>query len=786
MPLPTPLPPSARRPLDAALAQPWPRTAAPTRRAPARTRLLPLGALAAGFGLASLSAPAWAEDDAPAAPMVQAAPAADAAPPAPALQQAQAAPAETVAQAAPARPAAEATMPAVVVRGEEAAAPPSKSSYQALTTTAGKGQQELRDIPQSVTVIPEKLMDDRNLDTLKGALHGAVGIAFEAGEGGAIGDLIRLRGFSTRGDIFLDGMRDIAQYNRDTFNLDRIELLRGSASMLYGRGSTGGIINQASKQPFGLTQHELDLTLGTDDYRRLTGDFNWRLGEDAALRLNVMKTDADSFRKGPETHREGFAPTLRWGIGQRNEFSVGAYHLSYEDVPDYGFRWLNGRPVDGAAERWYGSDSDYQNDSANSVFFTWLHRLEGGGEIKTSLREGRYKRDLWATTAGLTGVTSEDAITDASRISRGNQTRAAQDRHRFLQTDYRGRASWFGLKHELLAGAEFAHEDSTTFAYTGTPAKSAITWADTGGTPAVVDTRVKVRNTQFKANTFGVYAQDTVQLAPHWKLMLGARHDRFSADYERRTGGPLDRKDAMWSHREGLLWQPDAASSYYVSHGTSFNASGDLYQFDDRSANTPPEKSRNVEIGAKWDLLDGDLSLRTALFRTEKYNERNTDVDQAADAYLLNGKRHTDGVEFELAGRPHPTVEVFGGIAYMRGKIDEAGSSATSQATVGKDSGLTPRWTGNLWVTWMFAPKWRLGLGADGMSDRLPAQAEAGVNRAPGYVKADALLEYDAGPWRAKLLLINLGDKVYADGLYRGFTVPGPTRSAQLTVGLKF
>lgn len=717
-------------------------------------RLLPLGALAAGFGLAGFGLPLAA----------------------------QTAPEPSVQAAAADTP----RMPAVQVRAEAEGPPPSKTRYQAITTTAGKGQQELRDIPQSVTVIPEKLMDDRNLDTLKGALHGAVGIAFEAGEGGAIGDLIRLRGFSTRGDIFLDGMRDIAQYNRDTFNLDRVELLRGSSSMLYGRGSTGGIINQASKQPFGLTQHEVDLTVGSYDYRRVTGDFNWRLGEDAALRLNVMKTDAESFRNGPETHREGFAPTLRWGIGQRNEFSLGAYHLSYQDVPDFGFRWLNGRPVRQAAQRWYGSDSDYQNDSANSVFFTWLHRFDHGGELRTSVRDGRYKRDLWATTAGLTGVSRAEDITDASRISRGNQTRAGKDRHRFVQTDYSGRADWFGLKHELLAGAEFAHEDTTTFAYTGTPAKGTITWADDGGTAALVDTRVKVRNTQFKARTFGVYAQDTVQIAPQWKLMLGARHDRFSADYERRTGGPLERKDAMWSHREGLIWQPSATSSYYVSHGTSFNASGDLYQFDDRSANTAPEKSRNIEIGAKWDLLEGDLSLRTALFRTEKYNERNTDVDQAADAYLLNGKRHTDGIEFEAAGRLGPTVEVFGGIAYMRGKIDEAGSSATSQATVGKDSGLTPRWTGNVFVTWAFAPKWRVGLGADGMSDRVPAQAEAGVNRAPGYVKADALLEYNAGPWRAKLLISNLTDTVYADGIYRGFTVPGPTRSALLTVGLKF
>ena len=120
---------------------------------------------------------------------------------------------------------------------------------RATTTTIGKGKQELRDIPQSVTVVTEKLIDDRHLDTLKDALHQTAGITFLAAEGGE--EDIRLRGFSlaASGDIFVDGMRDPAFYERDTFSFDRIELLRGSASMLFGRGSTGGVVNQVTKQP---------------------------------------------------------------------------------------------------------------------------------------------------------------------------------------------------------------------------------------------------------------------------------------------------------------------------------------------------------------------------------------------------------------------------------------------------------------------------------------------------------------------------------------------------------
>ncbi|AKJ26774.1 catecholate siderophore receptor [Caldimonas brevitalea] len=729
----------------------------------ART-LAPLGALAAGFGFASL---AFAQASTPAA-----------------------------------EPKA-AALPQVTVKGT--AERTGKESYQATTTTAGKGKQELRDIPQSLTVVTEKLMDDKNYDTLKSAMHTVTGIAFEAGEGGAIGDLIRIRGFSARGDIFQDGMRDIAQYNRDTFNQDRIEVLRGSASMLYGRGSTGGIINQVSKQPFLMTEHEVALTAGSDDYYRLTGDFNLKTGEDAALRVNVMKTDAKSFRDGPETDRQGIAPTYRWGIGTADEFSVGFYHLSYDDVPDYGFGWLDGRPVEAAVDRWYGYESDYQKDSANYGFFSWLHRFDNGGEIRTTYRDGRYKRDLWATTSRFqavavnpalplacsypqgTATISQTSYSDASVVCRGNQTRAAKDRHRFLQTDYSGKANWFGLQHNLLAGAEYAREETTTYTYSfpaGNP-KTNTTWGAVGPYAGVPDTRVKARANDFTSDTVGLYAQDTLQLAPQWKLIGGLRFDHFSGDYERANGGPLSRTDNMWSHRIGAIYQPDLYSSYYVSYGTSFNASGDLYQFDDRTANTAPEKSRNFEIGAKWDLYDGNLSLRSSLFRTEKYNERNTDAAEAGpDNYLLNGKRHTDGIEFEAAGRPLPALEIFGGVAYMRGNIDKAGQN--NAASVGMDSGLTPRWTGNVWATYRLTPKWRVGIGADGMSDRKPAQGETALNVAPGYVKADAMVEYVTGPYTVKLNVMNLTDKVYADGIYRGHVVPGTTRSAQLTLAAKF
>ncbi len=218
-------------------------------------------------------------------------------------------------------------------------------AYQPGITSIGKVPQLTRDIPQSVTIVPGELIHDRNADTFREALRNVPGLTFNAGEGGRIGDNLTLRGYSVVGDLYLDGIRDIAQYNRETFNLERIEVLRGSSSMLYGRGSTGGLVNQVSKLPGLVDRGTLAVTVGSFDYARATLDVNRRVGEDAAIRVNAMKTKAGSFREGVETDRRGVAPSVRLGIGMPDEFAFSYYHLEYDDVPDYGVPYFDGKPV---------------------------------------------------------------------------------------------------------------------------------------------------------------------------------------------------------------------------------------------------------------------------------------------------------------------------------------------------------------------------------------------------------------------------------------------------------
>ncbi len=677
-------------------------------------------------------------------------------------------------------------------------------TYQSGVTSVGKMPVAAKDIPQSLTVVNDKLMHDQGRDTFKSALENVIGITFEAGEGGRVGDNIRLRGFSAAGDIYLDGMRDIAQYNRDTFNDDRVEVLRGGASMLFGRGSTGGVINQVSKQPRLITEHEVNATVGTKGYVRLQGDFNFKLEGDAALRINAMTTDGKGrgTNEGATTSRRGLALDYRYGVGTADEFFISLYHLQYNDRPDWGFGWFNGRPAPAPTNKyWYGLTSDYQKDSADVVTLGHTHRWTDGSSLKTSLRDGYYARNLRATQASFAAGTTPANLNSDTLISRGassaGNAKAGKEHHTFLQSDYLTTTQWFGLKNSLLIGGEYAVEKSRRFDYpllsvaNGGPAKPGTT----AGNPNSVDIGGNMTQrlvTDFKAATLGLYAQDTLDITSNLKLVGGLRLDNFKGDYG-RPGSPspnnatLSRSDSQLSKRLGLMYQPTNEISYYGAYGTSFNTSGDLYQYDPQTANTPPESSRNYEIGAKWELMGGDLSLRTALARTEKYNERNTDIDTANNSYLLSGKRHTNALEFEVAGRITPQWDVFAGIGFLKAVIDQSGSNAAGQAEVGQNPGLSPSRQANLFTTYRVTGAWRVGGGFTATSQNKPANSVTSPNRAPGYVKADALLEYKINQDNTlKLNIDNIFDRVYYNTLYRGFAAPGDARSVRLTLTSKF
>ncbi|MDB5858002.1 MAG: TonB-dependent siderophore receptor [Ramlibacter sp.] len=717
------------------------------------------------------------------------------------------------AQGSAAAEGAERNLGTVTVR-ERAEAAQGKDALQTKKSSIGKGNQDLRDIPQSVTVMTEKLIDDAKLETLKEALHYTAGITFSATENGTDQD-IRIRGFpaATTGDLLLDGMRDPSQYERDTFNLERVEVMRGSASMLFGRGSTGGVINQVSKKPVLADQTDVTGAVGSDGYFRATGDFNIRTGEEAALRINAMATKTDN--GGANIERNGIAPSYSWGIGTDDEFNAGLFHLNTNNIPRNSIAYLAGnvpRAID--PRHFYGTRSDYADGSATYGAASWVHRFDDDGELRTQLRNGRFDRAQWSGVARFGSTngapTTPDNLSDATILTRGSLT-PRKDTYgtTYLQSDYSNRYAWFGLRHDVLAGVDAAHEVAARFQnitgnVLGTRPNTTVGTPDDGagltGTGKVPSYR---ETSNYSGRSLGAYAQDLVQVAPMWKLLGGLRWDTFRANTGQITYAangsvattPTTEVNfgSLWSYRAGLLFQPDDASSYYVSYGTSFNTSADSYQFTTpQNANTPPEKSRNIEVGAKLDWLGGRLSTRAALFRTEKFNERTTDADFAGTAFLLSGKRHSTGLEADVVGRLTPAWEVYFSYSFIpTARIDAAGSSAAAQASVGQRVGLTPRHTGAAWVSYQATSQLRVAGGIHGASENFALQGTSGAAqktaRAAGYAAIDLMAEYKFTPdLYGQLNVTNAANRTYGDQLYPGFSTLGMGRSVVASVSYRY
>ena len=756
--------------------------------------LVPLGALAAGFGFSLCSVSALAQTA-----------------PAPA--------------AAASSPAAQ-SLPPVVVRER---AETDANSVRATTTTVGRGNQDLKDVPQSTTVVTRKLIEDRRADTVKEALQYTAGISFLAAEGGE--EDIRLRGFSltASGDIYIDNVRDPAFYERDLFNFERIEVLRGSASMLFGRGSTGGIVNQVSKQPLWVNANEVSTSIGNGGYVRFTGDFNQTLGENVAVRLNAMRTQAENYGDRIDTY--GIAPTVAFQLGKDNEISLGLFALKNDNGIHYGLPWLrqnSSGPISATnpgglvpinPRNYYSAASDYARGDATYGTFRHSWKFDTGS-VNTTVRHGNYSRDQRAGTLRFcvrsvnqtTGVVTnpecnavapdQSTLNGDTTLTRGSQIKIQELESTYVQTDVQKRFTLFGQLHNVLGGIDLAREEFENY---GTTLPAGVVLNKNSPRPTIgnpddgtaVDegARIRVLNRTFVAKALGVYAQDLFNIVPTVKALVGLRWDKFSGDYKSPAAGTTaaterSRSDSLWSKRGGLIWQPDDATSVYASYGTSFNTSGELYNYDAPGVKAPPEKSRNIEVGAKRDFFSGNLSTRVAVFRSTKYNERNRDSPEGQPIvdFILSGERHASGMELDLAGRITPAWEAFLSYAWIpSAKIDKAAFGvAPSGEREGDRPSLTPRHTGSVFTTYQLTTDWRFGGGVNARSTQTPNRNPVGIV-APGFLTYDLLAEYAFTPQIAlKLNVVNLTNKHYADSLYTAHYIPGQARTVYATVTARF
>jgi catecholate siderophore receptor len=666
------------------------------------------------------------------------------------------------------------------------------------------------DIPQSITVLDRELLQAQGATSLADALRNVPGVTIGGAEGGQIGNNINLNGFSARTDIFLDGMRDRGQYYRDTFALESVDVLMGPSSMLFGRGSTGGAVNQVSKRPSLHPFTEMDVSGTTNGLARAVVDVNAPLADDVAARLAVMgQSGAVSTRDKTTVHDYGLAPSVTLGAGTPTQLTFSGLFQHNNDRPDYGVPPLNGGPVQSGRDTVYGYSTDRTVQTVGALQAEFKHRFDSGVLLRNQLQYNTVKVDAVETAPqgiGTVGAKGFAPLTpagvsglplDALSVRLQSHDRVIHDSSLYDQFEASGTFATGPIRHAVLAGLEIGHDSYRNQANTRTGAcnGAALPTGYTGCVSVLFPAYTVSPNVpeiagnlaQGKADSQAAYLNDTAQITSQLKLIGGVRFDRYAASITNsinsgNTAGntsfaSLSQTVHFASIRSGLIWQPTTAQSYYASYSTSFNPSLEqLVSTTGLSQPLPPETNKAYEVGGKWDVLHGQLDVTAALFQITQDNSRSQNSD---NTYTANGTIRVRGARVGAVGRLTPDWQLFAGYTHLNGKIIQA----VAPGTQGMVPANTPSDSATIWTTYDLSPAWQVGGGAVYVSKRYAANTDAVA--APSYVRFDATVAWRQPGYELRLNVFNLFNKTYYDSLIQsdgGRIVPGTGRTAMLTV----
>jgi catecholate siderophore receptor len=672
-------------------------------------------------------------------------------------------------------------LPGVDVRGQ-------RNQYKLEEPSLYKLPDPIKDTPQSITVLPEQLLEERALFTLRDALRTVPGISLAAGEGGGRqGDNLTLRGFPAGNDIYIDGVRDLGQYARDTFNLESVEVLKGPSSVMFGRGSTGGIINQVSKSPKLTPFYELSGTVGNGPQGRLAVDVNQPIGPSGALRLNLMGFKGETpGRDFIEQQRLGAAPSFGIGLNGPTRFIASYYYLNDDNMPDYGFPYLpNGKPAPVRRENFYGiPDRDYEHDDVHIGTLRFEHDFNENVRLRNTLRLAMIDRGSLVSIPAIVGTPAPGTPLTAIQVSRTGTQRSQQDTSVINTTDLVVKFNTWMFKHTLVAGLEASRETSDVqrYTFTGVPNTSLI---NPDNSPDLAGMgRVKNFNGSSSATAVGVYAVDEMAITEQWRIMGGLRYDLFDADFRNRFAAQtFSRTDEALSPRAALLFLPTKEQTYYFSYGTSFNPSAEALVLAINNASTEPEKNETFELGAKFDFLNGAFGLRGAVFQTTKTNARTT--DPVLGIQVTDGRQRVRGFEIEAVGQIMRGWNVFLGYAYLDSRVVESLDFLNGIPVEGKRIANVPEHSASLWTTYDVTSQWQVGGGAFFVDKRFANNNN--VNEAPSYVRGDISIAYrPIKPLELRFNIQNIADTTYFDAVHPGHVIPGAARTFLLTGTWRF
>lgn len=512
-----------------------------------------------------------------------------------------------------------------------------------------KFTEPLVDTPQTVAVVPQFVLQDESANTLRDALRNVPGISMAAGEFGAQGDNLTIRGFTARNDIFLDGIRDFGSYYRDSFDYEQVEVLEGPAGVQFGRGSTGGIINQESKVPAAQPFVTAQAQMGTDATKRLTMDVNRPLDGlggafgGAAMRVNAVGTEGGVAGRPFAANRHyGVAPSLAIGMNGKTRGSISYLHLTENDTPDYGVPWLFNGVAPANRHAYFGfADSDTLRASVDAVTLRVSQDVTPAVQMHTIARWANYGRAAKITepqicsnaaksvpVGGYVTTLPTSAVTGlACTVGPGTPAREiAVNRNQLQvrsvegdlwdQTEVTARFKVAGVVNHLAGGVEGGQEisDPVRTSYgIKTEAVSvnsvpATNLADPGPRDAFSGTSYVSSVTHTTSKSVGLYFVDTMKLGRYFELSGGVRWDYFDTDFNLYAPATAV-KGAMLTaavprtsqrvhqptYRAALVYKPTQHGSVYFDYGTSFNPSAESLSLSVATSLLLPEQNETFE-----------------------------------------------------------------------------------------------------------------------------------------------------------------------------------------------
>ena len=664
------------------------------------------------------------------------------------------------------------------------------------------------DTPQAISIVTKEDLEDRGINNLNDALRNVAGISVGAGETSFQGNNASLRGFTTRNDLFVDNIRDYGYYYRDAFDDEAIEVLKGPSSILFGRGSTGGVIHRVSKKPKGETFARADVQIGLDNTRRIAGDVNIAdiAGQNSAFRLNAFYHEsAVEGRDFGRSERWGVAPKIAFGLGEQTGVQLSYVHQTERNRPDYGIPWFPGRFANPGApaavdpSNYYGFTNDFLNTDANIVTLKLDHSFSQSLQLRSQTRYSYNKRSFRYSEAIIPAATPQGTPLDQITVSRNLFQGFSTDEFFQNQTDFKADFETGPLRHVLIFGGELSLENPTTTYITNFNVPStSLTDPEVIFYDSAPNSFVRLR-ARSRSTGFGLFAIDTIEIGERWRAIVGLRWDSFNTRFNSagfnqagtQTDTAVDRTDRNLSYRGALVYKPSENGSIYAGYANSFNPSGEGIEslisagrsVAQANINLDPETSFSVELGTKWNLFGDRVLLSASIFRIEKDQVRVP--DPAFPGFnTLGGKQRVDGAEIEFNGEIVPGWSVRGSYAFLDSQTLE---SSPSGPIVGQPLLLTARHMGTFATSYDITDRLNVGANVISTGRRLGQNTPGSFLIAPAFTIVDLSAKFQiADGVIARVVVNNLFDEVYFEQLHPVHVIPGARRTALASLQWSF